>query len=272
MRVAGLWAVVVAAGLLVGRPQSTSADPAASDHDLEAARAWALRYSQTLPDFVCTEFVRRYQNWTGTDFKVDTLTFRVSFYKQKEAYELAARNQNASHQSVESLNGSTTKGEFGSALRLIFDRGSAAVFERQKAERLQRRLLAVYGYTVRQENSHYRLEYGLSQILTAYHGRIYIDPSSGRVLRLTTEVDPPSNFPIRETATAIDYGFRAIGVEQYLLPVHAEVRMLELPSEEKLSHLRGSDRDLARRGTRYSNIVEFRDYRKFSTDSTLTFH
>jgi len=192
--IAALWAVVVSAGLAVGWPQSKGPDPAGSDPDLKAARAWALRYTQTLPDFVCTEFVRRYQNWTGTDFKVDTLTFRVSFNQQREAYELVARNQNPSHQSVESLNGSTTKGEFGSALRLIFDRESAAVFEPQKPERLQRRILAVYGYAVRQENSHYRLEYGYSRILTAYHGRVYIDPSTGRVLRLTTEVDPPRIF------------------------------------------------------------------------------
>jgi hypothetical protein len=92
------------------------------------------------------------------------------------------------------------------------------------------------------------------------------------VLRLTTEVDPPPGFPMRETTTTIDYDFRAIGVEQYLLPVHAEVRMFELPSEESLSHLTRSDRELARRGIRYYNIVEFRDYRKFSTDSTLSFH
>ena len=272
MRIAALWAVVVSAGLAVGWPQSKGADPAGSDPDLKAARAWALRYSQTLPDFVCTEFVRRYQDWTGTDFKVDTLTFRVSFNQQREAYELAARNQNPSHQSVESLIGSTTKGEFGNALRLIFDRESAAVFEPQKPERLQRRILAVYGYAVRQENSHYRLEYGYSRILTAYHGRVYIDPSTGRVLRLTTEVDPPPNFPMRETSTVIDYGFRTIGVEEYLLPLHAEVRTLELLSEETLKHLSRSYRDLARRGIRYHNIVEFRDYRKFSTDSTVSFH
>jgi hypothetical protein len=97
VRVVALWAVVVSVGFLFGRAQSTDSDPAGSDPVLKAARAWALRYSQTLPDFVCTAFVRRYQNWTGTDFKVGTLTFRVSFYQQKEAYELVARNQNPSH-------------------------------------------------------------------------------------------------------------------------------------------------------------------------------
>ena len=263
---------MVWAGQMVGGPQSTGADPAVSDPVLKAARAWALQYSKTLPDFVCTEFVRRYENWTSTDFKVDTLTFRVSFYQQREAYELVARNQNPSHRSADSLIGWTTTGEFGSALQLIFDRESAAVFEPQKSERLQRQVLAVYGYAVRRENSHYRLEYGHSQILTAYHGRIYIDPSTSRVLRLTTEVDPPPGFPMRETTTTIDYGLRAIGAEQYMLPVRAEVRMLELPSEEQLSHLSRDYRELAQRGIRYHNIVEFRDYRKFSTDSTLSFH
>ena len=239
---------------------------------LKAARGWALRYSQTLPDFVCTEFIRRYQNWTGTDFQLDTLTFLVSFYRQREAYEPVARNRRPSHQAVESLNGTISRGEFGSALQLVFDPESASVFELRKPERIQRRTVAVYGYAVRRENSHYELKYGLDRILTAYHGRVYIDPSTSRVLRLSMEVDPPPGFPIRETATAIDYDFRAIGGDRYLLPVRAEVRTFELPSEEALKRLSLKDAAIARRGVRYRNFLEFRNYRKFSTDSKLTFH
>ena len=266
-----LW-VVAAVGLAVGRPQKTTAGPVESDPVLEAARGWAMRYSQTLPDFVCTEFIRRYQNWTGTDFQLDTLTFRVSFYHQREAYELFARNQRPSHQLVESLNGSISRGEFGSALRLVFDPESATVFEPQKPERIQRRAVAMYGYAVRLENSHYELEYRTHRILTAYHGRVYIDPSSSRVLRLTMEVDPPPDFPVRETTTAIDYDFRTIGGEQYLLPVRAEVRVFEVASEEVLKRFSLNDAATLRRGVRYRNMVEFRNYRKFSTDSKLTFH
>ncbi len=272
MRPVALWAVVGAVGLVAGRPQETAPGAVKNDTVVEAARRSALRYSQTLPDFVCTEFVHRYQNWTGTDFQFDTLTFRVSFYRQKEAYELVARNQRPSYQRVESLNGSITRGEFGSALRLVFDAGSAAVFEPQRLKRIERKAVATYGYAVRLENSHYELAYGNQRILSAYHGSVYIDSSTGRVLRLTTEVDPPPNFPIREVATTIDYDFRAIGEEQYLLPVRAEVRMFELPSEEVLKHLSRNDAATARRGVRYRNSVEFRDYRKFSTDSKLTFH
>ena len=267
-----LWVVVAAVGLTVGWPQKTTVGLIKADPVMEAARGWALRYSQTLPDFFCTEFIRRYQNWIGTDYQLDTLTFRVSFYHQREAYELVASNQRPSHQPVESLNGSISRGEFGSALRLVFDPESATVFEPQKPERIQRRAVAIYGYAVRLENSHYELEYGTHRILTAYHGRVHIDPSTSRVLRLTTEVDPPPDFPIRETATVIDYDFRAIGGEQYLLPVRAEVRTLEVPSEDVLKRFSRNDAATLRRDVRYSNIVGFRNYRKFSTDSKLTFH
>ena len=244
-------------GLAVGRPQETAVGPIQSDPVVEAARRWAPRYSQTLPDFVCTEFTRRYQNWTGADFQLDTLTFRVSFYRQKEAYELVGRNQRPSDQRVESLNGSTTRGEFGSALRLVFDAGSAAVFEPQGPKRIERRAVATYGYAVRLENSRYKLEYGSRRILSAYHGSVYIDPSTSRVLRLTTEIDPPPDFPIRQVATTIDYDFRAIGEEQYLLPVRAEVRMFELPAEDVLKRLSRSDAAIARRGVRYRNPWNF---------------
>ena len=161
MRPVALWAVVGAVGLALGPPQEAAVGPIQSDPVVDAARRWALRYSQTLPDFVCTEFIHRYQNWTGTDFQFDTLTFRVSFYRQREAYELVARNSKPSYQRVESLNGSITRGEFGSALRLVFDAGSAAAFEPQRPKRIERRPAAAYGYAVRLEN--FALRVGIRQ-------------------------------------------------------------------------------------------------------------
>ena len=248
--------LLLAAGLAA--VASSQAPP--PDAALEAARAAALHYSQTLPDFLCTEHIRRYDDWNGQEFRVDTLTLQVGYYKQQETYRLLARDNHATGQRIESLNGSFSRGEFGSALRFIFDPESDAVFEPRPAARIRRRPVAVYAYAVAYSRSHYKLASGVAETTTAYHGLVYIDSASHRTLRLTMETDPPESFPIREVATTIDYDFRAIGGSQYLLPVRAEVRILERVTVRSLP-----------RFLRYRNLVEFRDYRKFSTESRLTF-
>ena len=64
--------------------------------------------------------------------------------------------------------------------------------------------------------------------------------------------DIPSSFPLREASTVLDYDFVKIGDRTYLLPLRAEVRMR---SEHYLTR----------------NDVEFRQYRKYSADSSITF-
>jgi hypothetical protein len=239
------------------------------DPVLDAARSWALQYARTLPDFFCSEFIRRYANWQGPDVKIDTLTLQLGFNQHKEAYRLVARDGHPTTQSVASLNGSFSSGEFGSALFLIFDPESAASFQSERPERIRRRPVTVYSYAVPRARSRYKLQYGTEETLTAYHGRVSIDAAAGRVLRLTMAVDPPEGFPIRESSTVLDYDWREIGGTQYLLPVHADVRTVELPREMREIRLgRVAKQALT---MRYHNIVEFRDYHKYAIESKLAF-
>ena len=241
----------------------------APDPLLETARSWAIHYRRTLPDFLCTEFVRRY--WQDTDVKIDTLTLQLGFSQQKPTYRLVARNNRTTHQTVQSLNGAFSSGEFGSALFLIFDAESAAAFEAEPPGRIRRQRVAVYAYTVPHARSHYRLQYGVEETIVAYHGRVYVNPDSGRVLRLTMDIDPPPDFPIQKTSTILDYDWRDIGGTQFLLPVRADVHTVERPREYR-GNLGGQPvRQLAKTGTRYHNVVEFRDYHKFATESKLGF-
>jgi hypothetical protein len=53
-------------------------------------------------------------------------------------------------------------------------------------------------------------------------------------------------------STAVDYGFVEVASRQYLMPIRSEIE---------------TNTD----GIRSRNISEFKDYRKFSTDSTITF-
>ena len=62
----------------------------------------------------------------------------------------------------------------------------------------------------------------------------------------------PAGFRMRESTSMVEYDFRKVGGKQFLVPVRAEATM--------------------RRGNYKSeNHVEFRDYRKFQGESTISF-
>jgi hypothetical protein len=239
------------------------------DVTLDAARSWALQYARTLPNFFCSELIRRYAHYEGPEIKIDTLTLQLGFNQQKETYRLVARDGHDTHQTVASLNGSFSSGEFGSALFLIFDPESAALFQPEPSARIRRRPVTVYSYTVPHARSRYKLRYSAEETITAYHGRVFIDAPSGRVLRLTMAVDPPEGFPIRETTTILDYDWRDIGGDQYLLPVHADVRTTERPREIPGVRLGRTVKQAIT--VHYHNIVEFHDYHKYAIESKLAF-
>jgi hypothetical protein len=80
-----------------------------------------------------------------------------------------------------------------------------------------------------------------------------VDRDTNTVLRITlTAEDIPPSFPITEASTVLDYDFTRISDQDYLLPLRAVVRMR-------------SGKFLTR------NTVEFRLYRKFSAEATITF-
>jgi len=64
--------------------------------------------------------------------------------------------------------------------------------------------------------------------------------------------DIPPSFPIRQASTVLDYDFAKIADREYLLPLRAVVRMRQ-------------DKLLTK------NEVEFRLYRKFAAEATITY-
>jgi hypothetical protein len=88
-----------------------------------------------------------------------------------------------------------------------------------------------------------------------FTGSIWIDKESYRVLRIELSAHSfPAAFPLDTVESATDYDFVLIGASKYLLPVHSEA----------LSCVRGTG-DCSR------NVIDFRNYRKFSADTSITF-
>ena len=67
-------------------------------------------------------------------------------------------------------------------------------------------------------------------------------------------VDLPKEFPADTAESAVDYELVSLGTDKFLLPVHSEV----------LTCLRGTS-------TCDKNVIEFRNYHKFSGESKILF-
>jgi hypothetical protein len=232
------------------------------DRILAEARRYALEYTQRLPDFLCLQITRRYIDPSGLEMdwlKYDEVKSRVSYVEGHENYELVSVNNQVTERSFEDLGGATSTGEFGSLLRELYEEKTAAVFSWARHSLLRGRPVYVFAFQVPRSRSQWRLTYTTGreapsdQIVTAYGGLVYIDKETERTLRIKMDaVDVPATFPIQQASTRLDYDYIAISNKPHLLPLKAEVRMR-------------AGRELNR------NDVEFRLYRKFSADATISF-
>ena len=139
----------------------------------------------------------------------------------------------------------------------VFDRASQADFTWKKWNKAGKRQAATYLYRVDVSHSRFMLDFlthsGLTQDIVGYHGTLELDRETGNELSQPYTADAiPKPCPISSSNTAVTYDFADVGGKQYLLPASSETEM--------------QSRELWTR-----NRAEYRDYRKFSADSTVRF-
>lgn len=231
--------------------------PSAEDQRevIEKAREYALGYSKRLPDFMCMQVTRRYVDPSGLEFwrTADTITTRLSYFEQKEEYKVITINGRMTDVNYQKLDGATSSGEFGSMMRELFERNTAARFEWQRWATLRGRRNHVYSYFVAQPNSKWTVSYQRTDVTTpGYRGLVFVDRDTNEVSRITLDADMPPAFPVQMATTVLDYDSTDISGIKFMLPLRAEVRMR-------------AGKELVK------NEVEFRMYRKFGTDSSIKF-
>jgi len=232
---------------------------------LDAATEYALNYVKNLPDFICTQVTRRYVDPTGREawLKQDEILERLSYFEQHEEYKVVMVNNRLIDISHEKLGGAaTSSGEFGSILKGIFEPSTETQFGWERWTTLRKRLTYVFNYSVSQPRSTYRITHyvtpnsseGAQSMVPGYHGLVYVDKESLKVMKITLEVENlPPGFPIRRVNLSLDYGPARIGDRDYVLPLQAELRSS------------GDNR------FEVKNDIEFRMYRKFGTDTSIKF-
>jgi hypothetical protein len=268
IRIAAMALGVAALGVAASAPAPTAAEQA---RFLEQTRATALGYSDFLPDFVCTEIVHRSDNDAGTWRNLDSVTLQLTYAGKKENYKVILPGGMVSDRDITSVGGAISVGEFGSALRWIFEPESGATFQWEKSAVVRKTPVSVYSYRVPRVSSHYILGFGagpeIRSVVVGFHGMVEIAKDTNMVWRLTTETDDvPADFSIRSSSTSIDYAFAEVGGRRFLLPSGAETTMLYQPNRSVETR---QIRDMRPKFMR--NLVEFRAYRKFAVDSEIDF-
>jgi hypothetical protein len=224
---------------------------------LDRAREVSQNFLANLPNFVCQQFTTRYvseghvNNWHA----VDVVSADVIYEDHKERYEHIAIGGKPVKGKAED-SGAWSTGEFGTVLDDLFSPATAADFKYKGNRSILRRPAMLFDYNVIHQHSHWKIQVPGQAIMPAYHGSVWIDKETARVLRIEMQaVKIPEEFPDDTTEMAIDYDFiTSLGTEKHLLPVKAEV----------LSCQRGTN--MCQR-----NTIEFRNYHKFSGESTITF-
>lgn len=244
-------------------PKSAEAAPPSNlgrptDPIIEKAREAAANYLESLPNYFCQQMTARYQSdhpKTGWD-ALDVVTADVAYEDGHESYKNIKIGGRAVNKSMDDIGGTRSTGEFSSILLDLLDPGTNAIFRRSGTDTLNGRSAWVYKYEVPRERSHWRIEAPSQLYYPAHTGSIWIDKETSRVLRIEEgTLDMPKAFPFDTVETVTDYAFISLAAGQkYLLPADAEV----------LSCMRGTSFC-----TR--NRLEFRNYRKFGADSTITF-
>ena len=227
------------------------------------ARRNALEYTDRLPDFLCLQITRRYIDPSGLEMdwlKYDELKTRVSYVEGSENYDLVSVNNQVAEKPLQEVGGATSTGEFGSMLRELFAPMTGAKFSWARHSLLRGRPVYVFNFQVSRAGSRWRLNYRAGpgdgpgqEIVTAYGGLVYVDKETERTLRVAMQAEAiPSTFPIQKASSRLDYDYIDISGVEFLLPLKAQVRMR-------------TGREMTR------NDVEFRLYRKFSAEATISF-
>jgi hypothetical protein len=235
---------------------------------IHQVRANALAYTKALPNFICTQVTKRFVDYTGagdTWKRLDTVEEQLTYFDGRERYKILrvngkAPNANGAGQGV------TSSGEFGSTLRDIFNPSSGTAFTWERLDELRGRQTDVFSFRVDRTHSAAVLNVSGVATVVGYRGSVYTDRAGKTVMRITTEADSPDDSPLQNVTHLLDYGHALIGREDFVLPLHGELR-LRMP--EQL--LRDSQRRLKARMIAIRNEVDFSNYQKYAADSKIRF-
>ncbi len=220
---------------------------------IERAREAAFEFSEKLPNFICEEFMKRFNQRGREETPVDVVSAEIINQGALESYRNVKIDGSPTDKDLKEIGGSWSTGEFASTLLELFNPRTDAQFRSVGPSTISGFSAQLYDFQVRSENSHWKVESDSQTLTPAYKGSVWVDPKTARVLRIEMQArNMPSDFPMDTVESAVDYSYVVIGGGSFLLPVHAESLGCQ-------------------RGTNYCNhnIIDFRNYHELEVDFKL---
>jgi hypothetical protein len=239
-------------------PPPTEPPPPSEEQQaiISEIREYAMNYSKSLPDFICTQVTRKYIAQTGQDdfHPHETVLEHLTYFDQQEHYKVTMVNDHVVDLSHEAVGGASSAGDFGTMMKVTLWPKADALIEFDHWATLRGNPCYVFSYNITSGNSDYSILFGKSdRIVVGYKGLIYVDRKTHLILRLSLEAtDIPASFPVQEASEKLDYGYQNLSGHEFLLPLKAQVYM---------RHNRERNR----------NDIEFRLYQKYSADAVIQF-
>jgi hypothetical protein len=200
---------------------------------------FALSVPKKLPDVICERKTKRYWKTSGNetlyektakpDFDdvshSDVITAQVTYRDGQEYDDNVRVDGKPSDTSAPWSSGAWSVGEFALSLNTIFVQSSKPELRYRKQEKLHGARALVFDFRVSAENNKvYYLRSGGAEWFPEYSGRLWLDATDFRLIRLERETADMPLKPITRMKTATDYSFVALGDgTNMVLPVHADV-------------------------------------------------
>jgi VWFA-related protein len=220
---------------------------------IEDARERAIGYKTGLPNFMCVEVINRSLDASGAGRwkHRDTITELMKYREQNESrIVLEIDGRPPASTDPDAIKGPKSTGEFGAVLDAVFEPSAKAEFKWKETDALGAGTVQVYDYRVLKQNSSFSVEGSNGMAPTvSFHGKVFVDAATRSVRRVTLIADDlPKDFPTHASSVSVDYDYVSINSHDYLMPVSADVSMLE-------------GRHLA-----VLNTIQFRDYKRFGSN------
>jgi hypothetical protein len=214
----------------------------------------ALDQERDLPNLTCVQTTRRFEDLDNGGWRpIDTVVEQLTYFEHRENYKMLEWNGQPASIAREQRRDAPSLREFDSVMRTIFLPRTQTEFSWQAWSTLRGRRMNVYAYRVQPFRSRFHIEAAEQSLdlVTAYHGLIFIDGEKHLVHRVTIQFDNiPLSFPIQDMNLRLDYDYARIGDTVHLLPLQFEVRY--------------------RKGNQLvKNDVDYDNYRKLSVPSVV---
>jgi len=248
-----------------------------------------------MPNYTCTETIAR-STGNGMPFQVDTLErlrLQVALIGGRELFSWpgAAPFERADPSDIVGA-GLIGTGDFSGFTRAIFG-SDAAVFTGGTEEVRADRQTIRYGYVVSRQRSTYTLESPLARAVVGYHGSIWVDPITERVLALEVHVaddveEMPEPLDMTDVETVLEYRPMRIADAEFPFPASSTLTVVHrwgcsdvtTSIEYKPVELDGveirfpgdSGTVMHRPSCRVtSNRVDFSECRQYTAESSISF-